>query len=662
MPRWYWLLPLLAIAAWWPLDPYWQSDDFFAVHYAQHFGNVLHDFVGPQYGAADTWFFYRPLITASFWLDQQLGGAFPPVGHCSNVVAHGISTLLVAAIWRRFLPAGGAFLAALLWALLPSHAGSLAWGVGRVDSHTTVWCLLAVLLALRAQEHRLADMPWRRWPLAAATAAALCSKESALVVPALATLATFAREPGAFARRLRAAANSTAAAWLTLAVYLAWRLCVLGRLGGGYAASSYAPVPMLRGLALGLANVAVPLHWIGAPVDGAVPTNLWLAAAALPAAGAVLLACARGPRLAAGAVAAFAVAALPIASFLQFADNPQTLRLYYLPTVALCGLVARSGAPWVLAMLLAIGWPLVAMRSEQRTADQESATLHRAMLREAADGAAEPMFVAGLPRANAHGTVVQLHFGVDRLLQPPFADKPTRLFALRPLAPSPTVFRLFADGEPPPCLPGGSTWYAADASALVRVPTPVATLPDLEVSGDIDAGGVVDLTAPRLEALTPEDAPRQQLRIRDAAGPASQGPRPPIFRLTLFTATGYAATVFFDHADPASPDGIIDLRRWLAGDTKALAEARAAARSLTPIEGLQLGPAHFGLGASDYIGEIVGLPATMDFDPAFPVMLEAGTFDFATLQFTPTHRARRLLTFRFDRGYESWRRRVQGNG
>ena len=64
----------------------------------------------------------------------------------------------------------------------------------------------------------------------------------------------------------------------------------------------------------------------------------------------------------------------------------------------------------------------------------------------------------------------------------------------------------------------------------------------------------------------------------------------------------------------------------------------------------------------DYIGEIIGLPATMDLDPAFPVMLEAGSFDFATLQFTPSHRARRLLTFRFDRGYEAWRRRVQGGG
>lgn len=662
MPRWYWLLPMLAMAAWWPLSPYWQSDDFFAVHYAQHFGNVLHDFVGPQYGAADTWFFYRPLITASFWLDQQLGGAFPPFGHCSNVVAHGVSTLLVAAIWRRFLPAASAFLAALLWALLPSHVGSLAWGVGRVDSHTTVWILLAVLLALRAQELRLAGLPWRRWPLAAATAAALCSKESALVVPMLASWVVFVREPGVFASRLQAAARTTIAAWLVLAIYLPWRWFVLGRLGGGYAASSYDPAPMLTGLARGLAHVGVPLQWIGTPTAGAVPATLWFAAAALPAVGATLLAVGRSPRFAASTTLAFAIATLPIASFLQFADNPQTLRLYYLPAVALCGLLARSGAPWMVAMLLAIGWPLVAMRSEQHTADGESATLHRSLLREAADGAPAPMFVAGLPRANANGTVVQLHFGVDRLLQPPFADQPTRLCALRPLVPSPTAFQLFADGEAPPCLPGGSTWYAADASALVRVPTTVATLPDLEVGGDIDANGGVDVTTPRLDALTPEDAPRQQLRVRFAAGPASQGPRPPIFRLTLFTATGYAATVFFDHAEPASPDGVIDLRRWLAGDTKALAAARATGRVLTPIEALQLQPAHFGSGAFDYIGEAIGLPTTMDLDPTFPVLLEAGTVDFATLRFTPTHRCQRLLTFRFDRGYEAWRRRVQAPG
>ena len=96
LPRWFWLLPLLAMLAWWPLDPYWQSDDFLALHYANDLGRVAHDFAGPQYGATDIWWFYRPLITASFWLDQQLGGGALPVSLYSNVLAHGASALLAA--------------------------------------------------------------------------------------------------------------------------------------------------------------------------------------------------------------------------------------------------------------------------------------------------------------------------------------------------------------------------------------------------------------------------------------------------------------------------------------------------------------------------------------------------------------------------------------
>jgi hypothetical protein len=87
-------------------------------------------------------------------------------------------------------PRGQAFAAGLVWALLPSHAGSLAWAVGRVDSHTTVWCLLALLLCVRQVEAQARGSRPRPAdaPMLLATAAALCSKELAFVVPPLATL------------------------------------------------------------------------------------------------------------------------------------------------------------------------------------------------------------------------------------------------------------------------------------------------------------------------------------------------------------------------------------------------------------------------------------------------------------------------------------------
>ena len=46
MPRWFWLLPALAAALWWPLWPYYASDDFIAVAYAQDLHAVAHDYFG----------------------------------------------------------------------------------------------------------------------------------------------------------------------------------------------------------------------------------------------------------------------------------------------------------------------------------------------------------------------------------------------------------------------------------------------------------------------------------------------------------------------------------------------------------------------------------------------------------------------------------------
>lgn len=636
LPRWFWLLPILAIAAWWPLQPWWQSDDFLAVHYVQHGRHVLADFTGPQYGATDLWAFYRPLITASFWLDQQFGGVWPPLSHASNVLAHGVNALLVGCLWRRFLPVDAAFFAGLLWALLPSHQGSIAWAVGRVDSHTTVWCLLTVLLALRAHERLAAGERSRRWPLLLTTAAALASKESALMLPLLATFAVALRATGPLGVRLQRALATTGTAWLVLLVYLPLRFVLLGGLGGYDAASSaLAPLAMLQGLGQGLANVLVPLRWSGRPDATVVPTAVWLVGAALPVAIALLLGVGKAPRLAKGALAAFLLALPPIASFLPAADNPQTLRLYYLPTVALTGLLAAGGRLPALAVLVAFAWPFVAMRQTQRHADATTAAMHHALLREATDGADDPMFVAGLPHVNASGTVVQLHFGVDRLLQPPFTAQPRRLFALRPLAEVPGVFTLTAPGEVPFALPAGSTWSFADASALVQVP-PGATLPDLPITGDV--AGLVDLTTPQLESLEPLDAPKLALR--------TPGLRPLVFRATLFTASGYVATVFFDHAADGAADGEMNLRRWFAGDPRQGDDLRKE-------------PARFGFASGAYVGEALPIPTTLDLVPEFPLLLEAGGLD-AERQFVPTHRARRLLTMRFDRDYPRWMRRVQG--
>lgn len=631
LPRVFWWLPIVAIAAWWPIDPWWQSDDFFAVHYVQDGTAVLRDFVGPQYGATDIWAFYRPLITASFWLDQVLGGPWQPLSHISNVVAHGVSTLLLACIWRRFLPAGAAFAAALLWALSPSHSAAIAWAVGRVDSHSTVWCLAAILGVLRADE-RGAEPGAAHWRRAVAPAVltmlALASKELAMIVPPIATLLVFTRTSGAWRPRLGFALRRCAGPWLVLLLWLPFRWVVLGQFGG-YEAAVFDAAALAKGFLQEFANFTSPLLWIGAPNWLPLSSLVWVIACAAPTLLGLCVGSWRRPRVALVAAAAAAITFVPMGNLLAAGDNPQMLRYWYVPTAILCGVLAGAGRWFVVAVLLAWAGPFVLMRMERHRADVESRTIHAALLAKAADAPAAPMFVAGLPPVNPRGTVIQLQYGIDRMLAPPFTNVTVPLFALRPMAMGPGVFAL--DDGVPWALPRGSTWLVRDG--IVRAVAAPPPLPELPITGD--AGGMFDLTTPRLDALVPEDAISPGLR--------TPGVHTRWLRLTIFTASGYLATVFQNHAEAGAADGVFRVRTWFVA-----------------ANGLQAGRIAYPGGL--FVGDALTVPITIDVVPEFPVLLEGGDVDLTSPEpkFRPTHRAARLLTFRFDREYVSWVRRVQG--
>jgi hypothetical protein len=358
--------------------------------------------------------------------------------------------------------------------------------------------------------------------------------------------------------------------------------------------------------------------------------------AAVPAVAAALLAL-RTPWRTAAIAAAFLLACAPMAGFFAAAGSPHDLRYAYLPSAVLVGLLAQ-GPRWLTATCVLAALPaLVAVRLDVVRADRESAAMHRAVQREAAEGAAAPMFVAGLPHANAAGSVVQLHFGVDRMLAPPFGPGTTRLYALRPLAEFPGVVRLWPPAGMPFALPMGSTWFFADATALGRAPD-APLLPELVVTGDTD--GVIDCASARLL-----EAARHAVQGGATAGPSfglrTPGVRPQGFRVTILTANGYLACLCVDHGLGAAGEGSLDVLRFLAGD-----EHRGIA------------PAVYATAGTSLAGEALVVPTTIDLDPAFPVLVEAGAMQGS--EFVPSHRARRLVTFRFDRGYPAWVRTMQG--
>ena len=148
---------------------------------------------------------WSPLAWLSFAIDHAVGGLDPRVFHATSLALHGVNAALVCVVARRLLvlaggeraaarlsPVGdasaadvGALGAALLFALHPLRAETVAWISDRRDLLCATFVLLAVWAYLRgiAGAGRLQG-GWRLASLAA-FAAALTSKGLAVTVPAL---------------------------------------------------------------------------------------------------------------------------------------------------------------------------------------------------------------------------------------------------------------------------------------------------------------------------------------------------------------------------------------------------------------------------------------------------------------------------------------------
>ena len=123
---------------------------------------------------------WRPLVMASFRVDGVSSGFNPAHFHLVNALLHSVSTALVAGLALEL--GAGAMVAgavALCFATAPAASESVAWISGRTDLLCGLFVLAAVLLERRARTRGVA---WRGAALLA-TAGALLSKETALVLP-----------------------------------------------------------------------------------------------------------------------------------------------------------------------------------------------------------------------------------------------------------------------------------------------------------------------------------------------------------------------------------------------------------------------------------------------------------------------------------------------
>ncbi len=577
--RWPWLLMVLVTAAWWPLSTYWLSDDWVILHHSTELGRAAGDFADNWCDARGAVWFYRPLVSLGFALEQLAAGANPWLSHFTNAVCCGLSAMLLGKLAARFFGSAVGFAAGLLWGTSAIHAGVVLWASGRTAGFCEPWLLLCLWCVVRA-----ADGARRgHWIAPLALALALCCKEIAVVAPAAAALLAFS---AAEARRWRAGLIAAVPLALVVGAYFALRLALFDRFVGGYTAASWQPVDAVWGLARWTGRLLNPAALCTEDATaqlGIPPETLdwWWLGAAPAVIGAFLLLRRFGAWSLPGLLALYLCSVAPSATLWSGADYAHNARLFSLP-LAPVAVVLAGGGWWTalpaLALTAAAHLELRADYAESFTAAERT---HRFISAEAATLDPGPVLIWGLPRGNEKNTTVLFHVGVDRLLQPPFGDGRHATYALRPLDPSARANQL-AYGERRG-LPFGATL------SLLRGGTGVGLLPP-ERRPTFEA---------RLEQAMVLDANALTAIHGGAVAPAFVlgAPRAPSYRISLFSAGGYVTAICDNGADAETDGGRVAIADWLRAET----------------------------GENRFVATDLVLPAAIDLSLRMPVLIEGGT-------------------------------------
>lgn len=248
--------------------------------------------------------YFRPLYSATIWLDRELWGASPFFFHLTNLLLiASASALLVQLVMRYTADARIACATGVLFALHPYHVENAAWVAVRGDPLFSVFCLLSAL-AYDRWRSRAKGLPFAAIGL---FEAALLSKETAIFLPAMLLLV------GLVDRSRRPAVREIGRGLVPLALVGGAHLFLLRRIVLGPGARPLMTVVWGDALKRGAGYCVAALVPVDVELLAARPI-LWGSAAAAAAAALLVLARARSgriPRVVFASAAAFLLLAAP---------------------------------------------------------------------------------------------------------------------------------------------------------------------------------------------------------------------------------------------------------------------------------------------------------------------------------------------------------------
>jgi hypothetical protein len=134
--------------------------------------------------------YYRPIVSASFYLDRKLFGAGPVFNHQTNILIHVLTAVaLVCALQAAFRSRRIGILGGLLFAVQPVQISTVAWIGGRTDSLCALWVVLFAWAIVRAAQTEGRERAIRLALATAMYALAILTKEQVLPIILLVPLA-----------------------------------------------------------------------------------------------------------------------------------------------------------------------------------------------------------------------------------------------------------------------------------------------------------------------------------------------------------------------------------------------------------------------------------------------------------------------------------------